>query len=179
MAFTGSLLCTHFGISGPVALDISRYLVDAHAEDPGTTLTASWLPEATSEQLDAELRASREGTLLSRLRSRLPERLLRALCQYAGVPETTSCSALRREQRDAVVRQFTRMRLPVTGNRGFDYAEVTAGGVPLREVRLETMESRVTPGLYLCGEICDVDGRIGGYNFQWAWSSGYIAGISA
>jgi predicted flavoprotein YhiN len=71
------------------------------------------------------------------------------------------------------------MRLPVTGDRGFDHAEVTAGGVPLAEIRLETMESRVCRGLHVCGEICDVDGRIGGFNFQWAWASGYVAGISA
>ena len=69
--------------------------------------------------------------------------------------------------------------LPVTRDRGWDFAETTAGGVPLSEVRLETMESRVCPGLYFAGEMLDVDGRIGGYSFQWAWSSGYIAGISA
>ena len=68
------------------------------------------------------------------------------------------------------------MPLPVTGSRGFNYAEVTAGGVPLRELRLNTLESRICPGLYLCGEICDVDGRIGGFNFQWAWASGYVVG---
>ena len=71
------------------------------------------------------------------------------------------------------------MVLPITGDRGFTHAEATAGGVPLTELRLETMESRVTPGLYVCGEVCDVDGRIGGYNFQWAWSSGWVAGTSA
>jgi predicted flavoprotein YhiN len=71
------------------------------------------------------------------------------------------------------------MRVPVSGNRGFNYAEVTAGGIPLGEIRLETMESRVHPRLHICGEICDVDGRIGGFNFQWAWASGYVAGVSA
>jgi hypothetical protein len=70
------------------------------------------------------------------------------------------------------------MVLPITGNRGFDHAEVTAGGVPLAEIHLNTMESRVCSGLYLAGEICDVDGQIGGYNFQWAWSSGYVAGLA-
>jgi predicted flavoprotein YhiN len=73
----------------------------------------------------------------------------------------------------------TRMPLPVTGDRGFTFAEVTAGGVPLDQLNLKTMESRATPGLYLCGEICDVDGRIGGFNFQWAWASGFIAGGAA
>jgi predicted flavoprotein YhiN len=69
--------------------------------------------------------------------------------------------------------------LPVTGDRGFTEAEATAGGVPLAELRLDTLESRVTPGLYLCGELCDVDGRIGGFNFQWAWASGFVAGTAA
>jgi predicted flavoprotein YhiN len=73
----------------------------------------------------------------------------------------------------------TSLPLPITGSRGFTYAEVTAGGIPLSEVRLATMESRVCPGLFLCGEICDVDGRIGGYNFQWAWASGFVAGTAA
>jgi predicted flavoprotein YhiN len=70
----------------------------------------------------------------------------------------------------------TQTPLPFTGDRGYRYAEVTAGGVPLAEVELKTMESRVTPGLFLCGEVCDVDGRIGGFNFQWAWASGAVAG---
>src|SRR5262249_58230602 len=69
--------------------------------------------------------------------------------------------------------------LPITGARGFTHAEVTAGGIPLAEVQLETMASRACPGLHLCGELCDVDGRVGGYNFQWAWASGYTAGIGA
>ena len=69
------------------------------------------------------------------------------------------------------------MRLPVSGDRGFNYAEVTAGGVPLAELDLATMRSRRCLGLSLCGEICDVDGRIGGFNFQWAWASGYVAGV--
>jgi predicted flavoprotein YhiN len=66
--------------------------------------------------------------------------------------------------------------LPVSGTRGYNYAEVTAGGVALTEINPATMESRVCPGLYLVGEILDVDGRIGGFNFQWAWASGRVAG---
>jgi hypothetical protein len=78
-----------------------------------------------------------------------------------------------------LVMMTTSMRLPVAESRGYTYAEVTAGGVPLSELHLGTMGSRVTPGLYICGEICDVDGRIGGFNFQWAWASGYLAGKAA
>ena len=86
---------------------------------------------------------------------------------------------LTRDARRSLARAATALELPVTGDRGFDFAEVTAGGVPLSELDLATMESRVRPGLFLCGEICDVDGRVGGFNFQWAWASGYVAGISA
>src|SRR5690606_5511171 len=117
-------------------------------------------------------------TLLRHFSPDLPERLLRALCDHAAVAPATFADQLSRQQRKSVVQAFTRLPLPVTGNRGYTYAEVTAGGVPLSEMYLNTMESRVCPGLYLCGEICDVDGRIGGFNFQWAWSSGYTAGVS-
>ncbi len=83
---------------------------------------------------------------------------------------------LTREKRRALITLATQCPLPVTGDRGWLFAEVTAGGVPLSEVHLETMESRICPGLHLCGEVLDVDGRIGGFNFQWAWASGYAAG---
>jgi predicted flavoprotein YhiN len=96
----------------------------------------------------------------------------------AGVETVRRGSALTRAERGALRRMLLEMPVPVTGDRGFNHAEVTAGGVPLAELRLEAMESRVCPGLFLCGEICDVDGRIGGFNFQWAWASGYVAGRS-
>jgi predicted flavoprotein YhiN len=71
------------------------------------------------------------------------------------------------------------LELPVVGDRGFTIAEATAGGVPLSEVRLDTMESRICPGLHFAGEVLDVDGRIGGFNFQWAWASAFVAGSAA
>lgn len=80
-----------------------------------------------------------------------------------------------RDERRRLVLALTAWPLPVVGSRGYDYAEVTAGGVPLTEINAATMESRVCPGLYLAGEILDVDGRLGGFNFQWAWSSAYVA----
>ena len=86
---------------------------------------------------------------------------------------------MKREQRREIVRMLTNLTVPVLRDRGFDYAEVTAGGVPLSEVDVSTMASRVRPNLFLCGEILDVDGRIGGYNFQWAWASGRLAGLHA
>ncbi|MCC7207307.1 MAG: NAD(P)/FAD-dependent oxidoreductase [Anaerolineae bacterium] len=178
VGFTDSTLCTHFGLSGPSVLDISRHYTAARLEDPGATLTVNWLPGETPQSVDAALQSARHSPLRC-FEGALPERLIRALCEQAGVDPGAPLSRLNRETRRALATALTRLPLPVVGDRGFQYAEVTAGGVPLSEIRLETMESRLCPGLYLCGEICDVDGRIGGYNFQWAWASGYVAGLSA
>jgi hypothetical protein len=178
IAFTNSTLCTHFGLSGPSVLDISRYYLEARFDDPETKLTINWWPGKSTGQLDAELQSLGRMTVFKFLREFMPERLARALCQQAGVEPSTSGHELTRAQRLALARGVTQMPLPIAGDRGFNFAEVTAGGVPLSELHLNTMESRCCPGLYLCGEICDVDGRIGGFNFQWAWASGYVVGVS-
>ena len=88
-------------------------------------------------------------------------------------------AVLRRQERRRLLGVLFDLPLPVTGDRGFTHAEATAGGVPLDEIDIKTMASRRCPGLYLCGEILDVDGRIGGFSFQWAWATGHIAGASA
>jgi predicted flavoprotein YhiN len=89
---------------------------------------------------------------------------------------TQTLAQLTREQRAALAERLTRLPLPVSGDRGYSYAETTAGGVDLREIDAHTMESRAVPGLHLCGEMLDCDGRIGGFSFQWAWASGHLAG---
>ena len=175
--FTDPLLCTHFGVSGPVVLDASRYWIAARAHDPEAYITIGWLPCETLESTDAWLRELGPVSAGRRLHARLPERLARALCVAAGVDPGAPGHDLTRERRRALATVLVEMPLPVTGDRGFTHAEVTAGGVPLAEIQLATMASRIVPGLHLCGEICDVDGRIGGYNFQWAWASGYVAGV--
>lgn len=178
LTFTGSLLCTHFGLSGPVVLDMSRYFLDAQMDDAAAKLTLNWLPDFTSEEFERLLLNLGTTSLLKQLRELLPERLVRQLCEQAGVEAGMSGGQLTRPQRKTLVTTFTRLSLPITGHRGFTVAEVTAGGIPLAELNLKTMASRLCPGLYLCGEICDVDGRIGGYNFQWAWATGYTVGVS-
>ncbi len=175
----GSLLCTHFGLSGPAVLDISRHWLDAYAEDATIRLICDWLPGLTAEALDAELQTPGAGTPVSRLRRVLPQRLAQTLCEEAGIELDTPLARLSREARRTLVRIIKDHRLPVGGDRGWNFAEVTAGGVPLAQIDLATMESRACPGLHLCGEICDVDGRLGGFNFQWAWASGYVAGCGA
>jgi predicted Rossmann fold flavoprotein len=177
--FTDALLCTHFGVSGPVVLDASRYWIDALARDAGARLRINWLPGETLESVDAWLRALGPASAGRRLHARLPERLARALCHAAGVDPSAPGHDLTRERRRALATLLVEMLLPATGDRGFTHAEATAGGVPLTELQLATMASRLVPGLHLCGEILDVDGRIGGYNFQWAWASGHVAGTAA
>ena len=177
-SFTDSTLCTHFGLSGPSVLDISRYYTEARLADPGVQLTINWLPGATPESIEVDLIAER-GSVLRYLAYMLPDRLARAICDAAGVDPAQSGDQLSRDSRRSLARTASRLPLPVTGDRGYNYAEVTAGGIPLSEIKLDSMESRVCAGLYLCGEICDVDGRIGGFNFQWAWASGFVAGSAA
>lgn len=199
-AFTDSLLCTHFGISGPAALDVSRYWLDARAaaleaRTAGPTLRIHWVPDLSAEGIDRELvdrgkagggRGRGRGggmSVLSAVQSLgsapLPERLARAVIASGGVEASNPVASLTREDRKRLVAAIASCEVPAAGDRGFTFAEVTAGGVPLSEVQLKTMESRVFPGLHLCGEILDVDGRIGGYNFQWAWASGFVAGTAA
>jgi len=179
VSFTNSTLLTHFGLSGPSVLDISRYYLHAIASDPRATLFVSFLPASNQDALDRELQSLKAKSVGGLLRERLPERLARALCEHAGVDSAIRGDALRREQRRAVAQAVCNFALPITGSRGYNFAEVTSGGVPLSELHLDTMQSRKYEGLYLCGEICDVDGRIGGFNFQWAWSSGFVAGTAA
>lgn len=184
-SFTNSTLFTHFGLSGPGPLDISRYFTDARLDDPGARLVMNAVPSlgescaAAGEALDRALQSLGRGTIITLLRELMPERLARALCDEAKIDGATTGANLPREARRALVRAVTELELPIAGDRGYTYAEVTAGGVPLAELHLERMESRACPGLFLAGEVCDVDGRIGGFNFQWAWASGFVAGSSA
>lgn len=179
IAFTGSTLCTHFGLSGPAIMDISRHYLDARHADPGTHLVASFLPAAACPDLERELIDLGPRRVSSWLRGKLPERISGMLCAHAGVVPDATGSTLRKDTRRALLNAILEFDLPVTGDRGFTHAEVTAGGVPLDEIDIKTMESRRCPGLHLCGEILDADGRIGGFNFQWAWATGHIAGSAA
>ena len=110
---------------------------------------------------------------------RLPDRLVVVLCEESGVAPGAALTQVERERREALLGHVAARALPVTGTLGYEKAEVTAGGVTLSEVDPGTLESRKAPGVFLCGEILDVEGRLGGFNFQFAWSSGTIAGRAA
>ena len=181
---SGSMLMTHFGLSGPVVLDISRHWLAARVEDPTIALHAQFLPGRDFESVERELHdLSREHTrreVGTAVAQWLPPRLAESIVEHGGkLSPSTPLGRLSRQSRRTLAHALTLLPLPVTDQRGWDFAEVTAGGVPLAEIHLDRMESRFAPGLFLCGEICDVDGRIGGFNFQWAWASGKLAGKGA
>ncbi len=176
--FENDLLCTHFGLSGPAVMDASRWLSEARTHDPDATLRICWLPGETFEGVDGALTRFGARPLLAWLRERLPERLARALCQTLDIDPAQPGSRLKKEPRRALAHTLVGMPVHIAHDRGFTHAEATAGGVPLNEIDPRTMRSRACEGLWLVGEILDVDGRIGGFNFQWAWSSGYTAGTA-
>lgn len=178
----GSLLFTHFGLSGPVAMDISR-TVTAAADPKSLALVLDFLPDLRPEQLDAILRESAacEGKrqLAGWLAPELPRRLVEQLIKLAGLGPQLKGAELSKQGRAAIGAVLKGAKVPIAGTRGFAQAEVTAGGVCLDEIDSRTMESKLVPGLNFAGEIVDLDGPIGGYNFQTAFSTGYLAGLSA
>lgn len=181
VAVRGSLLFTHFGYSGPVALDLSRHWL--RAEGAERVVTASFAPGLRLEDLLAEWQEAAAGdsrlTIRRHLGAMLPDRLVLALCVEAGTHPARALSQTPKAERSALLARVLARPLPVSGTLGYEKAEVTAGGVALDEVNPSTLESRKSPGMFLCGEVLDVEGRLGGFNFQWAWSSGTVAGRSA
>ena len=178
----GSLLFAHFGLSGPVILDVSR-VVSGHGQQGSLVLEIDLLPPVREEELDQFLRdeslASGKKQLAVVLSDRLPRRLCDALLAAVGLAVDRKAAALSKPDRVKLVQAVKRLRLPVTGTLGFGKAEVTAGGVALDEVDSRSMRSKKVPDLFPAGEVLDLDGPIGGYNFQAAWSTGWLAGGKA
>ena len=176
----GSLLWTHFGISGPVVMDASRFWTLAQEAGASPDLYGNFLPGTTQEQARQWFMDQAAGTprrsLTKTLAQLVTERFAEALCLHIECDPQKAIAQLPRKDRDRLIEALLKFRLPVERGRGWNYAEVTAGGVPLEEISFRTMESKLVPGLYLIGEILDCDGRIGGFNFQWAWATGFLAG---
>ncbi len=210
----GALLWTHFGCSGPVVLDASRFWIIAQAEGRKPDLRCNVLGSSRHTPCAVERNSFRSGladqrraddgdernefrstaeadrwlvetaarearrTVAGVLAEVLPHRVAEEIASFAGISPEQPIGQLAKEQRKQLARLLTELRLPVTGDRGWNYAEVTAGGVPLAEIDYRTMQSRLLPGLYLIGEMLDCEGRIGGFNFQWAWATGHVAGTA-
>ena len=176
---SGALLWTHFGVSGPLALNASRHWARARLDGRDVRLTLNLYPHDRFDDLDARwvsaASARPRASTRSLLAAYLPDALGLAILGALDIGADRALADLTREDRRQIVRALTEWPLPVIDTRGYNYAEVTAGGVDLADVDPSTMESRVCPGIFLVGEILDVDGRIGGFNFQWAWSTAFTA----
>ncbi|MCF6227976.1 MAG: aminoacetone oxidase family FAD-binding enzyme [Planctomycetes bacterium] len=196
----GSLLFTHDGISGPVGLDISGAIISdqisadfwslqqrngpwaeyhSHGKPPGACLSTPPIPPTLEifKQQAQPLFASAEQSLGRALAANLPHRLIRALLELANIDEKTPARAMDNARWRSLWLAMTQAEMEPAGVAGFEKAEVTTGGLPLSELTRD-FQSRKQPGLFVCGEVLDVTGRLGGFNFQWAWTSGYLAGIS-
>ena len=168
----GGFLFTHRGYSGPSVLDISHVTARAPADAPAIRVQwAAMKPE--------ELRGGAGDSVAAILSRHVPGRLAEQLMTECGVPLDRRISSLKRAERVALVEAVTSYPLPWSGNEGYKKAEVTGGGIKLADVDLKTLESRKVEGLYLCGEMLDAFGPIGGHNFSWAWSTGRAAGLAA
>ncbi len=174
---TGGFLFTHRGYSGPAALDVSHVAVRGKLAGEHAALRAQWTVHDVAAW--ERLLAPSGQFAATVVRRELPQRLADRLLQEAEVDGRTTLAQLTRERRVALIDALTRFELPWTGDEGYKKAEVTGGGVSLAEVHPKTLESRRHPGLFLCGELLDAFGPIGGYNFVWAWATGRLAGFGA
>ncbi|KMH49170.1 oxidoreductase [Klebsiella quasipneumoniae] len=165
--FRENLLFTHRGLSGPAVLQISSYW------QPGEFVTVNLLPDCNLEDFLNEQRGAHPNqSLKNTLAMQLPKRLVECLQQLGQIPDVTLKQLNVRDQQ-ALVETLTAWRVQPNGTEGYRTAEVTLGGVDTNELSSRTMEARKAPGLYFIGEVMDVTGWLGGYNFQWAWSSAW------
>ena len=175
---TGELQFTEYGLSGPVMFEISR---DVCQEKGSWICRLDFLPGIDGDALKAELLRRKDTNLPASelLTGILHNRLGRVLTQSSGISAQKSISDLTEGEIREVCRVVKSFDVVLTEPMGMDAAQVTAGGIVTKDFDEMTMESRLVPGLYACGEVLDVDGDCGGYNLQWAWSSGRLAGLSA
>ena len=173
---SGEVLFTEYGVSGPAIFDLSR---SVSAGGSGLTCLLNFFPDWEEaevlhwlSQRQAAMAAHEASTLLT---GSCHTRLGQMICKSAGFTNQR-VARLTRDDLRRIARQATHFALPITGTCGFDQAQVTAGGLDTSEFDPRTLQSRLVPGLYACGELLDVDGDCGGYNLQWAWSSGRLAG---
>ena len=173
----GEALFADTGVSGPAAFDLTRTVA---TEGEGLTLTLDFLRDYSfGEVLDylrSRLESAPQLTAGEAFIGAVPNRVARMLAKYAGIKQDAAITSLDARAMKALAGAAKRFELPVRGTEGFGTAQVTAGGIKTAEFDAATMQSRIVPGLYACGEVLDIDGDCGGFNLQWAWSSGALAG---
>jgi predicted Rossmann fold flavoprotein len=177
----GPLLFTHQGLSGPVVLRVSAWGARLlHSRGYAFPLLINWLPGFNNDEAKAalakHLRSNGARLLSNSPLSSFPTRLWTELLRETAIPRDTRCSGMSRALQESLLRTLQRSELPVSGKSLNKDEFVTCGGVRLNEVNFKTMESKLCPGLYFAGEVLDIDGLTGGFNFQAAWTTGWLAG---
>lgn len=179
----GEMIFTHFGLSGPIILTLSRMVVDALDQSRRAAISIDLKPALDHARLNARLQRDLDAhgrmQAANLLKGLLPAKLIPLCLEETGIPPTLPAHQVSAFMRKRLRVWLKDLRFPITGHRGFDEAIVTAGGVDTREVDPRTMQSRIVSGLFLCGELLDVDADTGGYNLQAAFSTGWLAGSSA
>lgn len=179
----GDLLFTHYGLSGPAALNISRAVVSTRTEGRKVEIDIDFFPSEEDQEIEDRLQRlfNKHGKqqVSTILRNLLPQRLAELVAARASIREDAVGAQVAAEQRREVTSHIKRFHLTIVGDRGFEDAITTAGGVDTRQVDPRTMQSKLVRGLYFCGETLDIDGESGGYNLQAAFSTGWLAGTSA
>ncbi|EKE11405.1 MAG: hypothetical protein ACD_15C00084G0006 [uncultured bacterium] len=178
----GEMLFTHFGLSGPIVLDISKKIGELMEKDE-VQISLDLKPALSHEQLDERIKRDFKENInkdfINYLPELLPQKMVTAILHLSGIPERNKINFVTKEQRKFLVNLLKDLRLTVEGTTGYNQAIVTSGGVNLREVDSKTMRSRLVGNLFFAGEILDLDGPTGGYNLQVCWSTGYAAGTHA
>lgn len=181
-----AFLWTHFGCSGPAPMNVSRYVhqqMDRRATDPSIPapcLRLDMMPDWSVEQLQSSLDAKHQGKkrVAAVLSDWLPRKIVALILQNAGLDESINLAELPKKPRQSLVDDLKGLCVPIDGTRGYAKAEVTTGGVSTDQVNPLTLESKLAPGMFLAGEILDIDGPIGGYNFQAAFATAHAAALS-
>ncbi len=174
----GEMLFTHFGVSGPLVLSCSSYLDDPAGAELWIDLKPALSFDTLNARLLRELASCGRQHIKTALGGLLPARLLITVLAQAGVDADMPAAELKKSQREDIIRALKALTLHVAGTRGFSEAVITRGGVDVREIAPGTLASKKVDGLYVCGELLDVDALTGGFNLQIAWSTGALAGRS-
>ncbi len=176
----GDLIFTHFGLSGPTILNLSRKMTELENQKENIFISIDLKPAMDKKALDIFLQKDfikhANKNVINYLAETVPAKLAKALLRLANIPAEKKNNVITREERGKIVNLLKDLRLTVVGDTGFDQAMVTRGGVELKEVDPKTMQSKIVPNLYLAGEVLDLDGPTGGYNLQICWSTGHAAG---
>ena len=176
---SNDVLFTKYGVSGPTILDLSRKANELLLKQKRVFVSINLVPDYNQDQLTERFTRLKHLSVFESMKGLVHQKLIHPILKEANISEQVIVESLSKKSFEQLFNVLNDFRFEVISSKDFDEAQVTAGGVKLNQVDKITLESNLIPGLYFCGEVLDVDGLCGGYNLQWAWSSGYVAGMHA